>query len=491
LRLNREFLMVWSPFKKKPKLANLLERRPSFRDAAIAAGFSERYAEAIHVSAVHEFGEMNYDCLGEGDEIFLANILTIASKTRPGRSRLPRSKTSISHIGEDYDFIAHQSEKFSFMKALNWAASRCIKPKYQCALVATARNEGPFLVEWLAHQRIIGFDRIFLYTNDNDDGSDALLRRLAQHGLLTLVTNSAGSEANPQCKAYEHALHFTPELLEYQWVAFFDIDEFLILDVAYDFRLPNYLQRIHALYPEQLPAFAGFNWCWMGSAGQISRNDRRVTARFEYGSRTLQPLVKSVVRPSACLSMSPHSPKICKGHFAVKSSMVELSPAELTKLSEVCAFDASFEAGRLNHYWQKSFEEFLVKQTRGEVRQEWRRETELFFAWDVPTENRFLESFPSTLGQRIEAEINRIKNLKGVSACLATIGKKYDALSANLARQQSIQAEFEYESDRFRILKALEITAERQAPFALSYDPDSMSELFEFFRFHAPISNGS
>ncbi len=480
--------MGFLPFKKTPTLADLKALRPGFLEAAKACGFSDKLAQAIHVRGVAELGELDYESSSEGDEIYLANILTIARKTRPVWPRLPGRKTLMRHIDQNYDFIDNQGEKFNFMKAFNWAASRCIKPKYKCALVATARNEGPFLLEWLAHQRIIGFDRIFLYTNDNDDGSDDLLRILARNDILTLVTSSVGSRANPQRKAYQHALHLTPELLEYEWVAFFDIDEFLILDEAYDFKLPNYLQRIQELYPEQLPAFVGFNWCWIGSGGQISRNGGRVTARFEHGSRSLQPLVKSVVRPTACLSMSVHSPVIGKNQFAVTSKPARLTSQELGRLAEIFAFTPDLQAGRLNHYWQKSFEEFLVKQSRGKEREEWRRDTELFFAWDIPPEDRFHEPYPLVLSQRIEAEIERLKKLKGVLSRIENIEIKYNALCGKLTRQRSIEAEFAYERDRFRILKALEILAQRQVSPALHCNADSMSELFEFLRFHAPDS---
>ncbi|MGB0799487.1 MAG: glycosyltransferase family 2 protein, partial [Planktomarina sp.] len=37
------------------------------------------------------------------------------------------------------------------------------------------RNEGPFIVEWVAHMRHIGVADLLVYTNDCDDGTDVLL----------------------------------------------------------------------------------------------------------------------------------------------------------------------------------------------------------------------------------------------------------------------------------------------------------------------------
>ncbi len=46
------------------------------------------------------------------------------------------------------------------------------------AIVTTMKYEGPFILEWLAYHRAIGFDDILVYTNDCDDGTDDMLAML-------------------------------------------------------------------------------------------------------------------------------------------------------------------------------------------------------------------------------------------------------------------------------------------------------------------------
>ncbi len=46
------------------------------------------------------------------------------------------------------------------------------------------KNEGPFIVEWVAHNLAIGVDDIAVFSNDCSDGSDALLDRLNAMGKL-------------------------------------------------------------------------------------------------------------------------------------------------------------------------------------------------------------------------------------------------------------------------------------------------------------------
>ena len=45
------------------------------------------------------------------------------------------------------------------------------------------KNEGPFIHEWVAWQRLMGVDRILVFSNDCDDGTDTLLDELDRLGI--------------------------------------------------------------------------------------------------------------------------------------------------------------------------------------------------------------------------------------------------------------------------------------------------------------------
>ena len=51
-------------------------------------------------------------------------------------------------------------------------------------LVATAKNEGPYLLEWVAYHRMIGFDNILIFQNDSDDYTHETLRILDSLGVV-------------------------------------------------------------------------------------------------------------------------------------------------------------------------------------------------------------------------------------------------------------------------------------------------------------------
>ena len=61
------------------------------------------------------------------------------------------------------------------------------KPRYM--IVTAMKNEGPYILDWIAHHLSIGFEHFFVATNDCDDGTDRILDRLAELGHVTHVPN--------------------------------------------------------------------------------------------------------------------------------------------------------------------------------------------------------------------------------------------------------------------------------------------------------------
>lgn len=139
--------------------------------------------------------------------------------------------------------------------------------------ILTQRNEGAFLLEWLAHHRAVGFTDFLVFSNDCQDGSDLMLDRLAQMGVLTHLRNlppydKAGIQFSALRTAAGH-----PLLAQADWVLPLDIDEFVNIHVG-DHSLGALL--------EALPAADAITLTWrlFGNAGAVMIEDRPVTARF-------------------------------------------------------------------------------------------------------------------------------------------------------------------------------------------------------------------
>ncbi|WP_170335327.1 glycosyltransferase family 2 protein [Ruegeria arenilitoris] len=93
-------------------------------------------------------------------------------------------------------------------------------------LFSAQKDEGPFLLEWIAYHRAIGFENILIFSNNCTDGSDDLLDTVAAAGAITHIRTNP----RPDESAQGHAATLTQAHPLYQaatWVCWIDSDEFL------------------------------------------------------------------------------------------------------------------------------------------------------------------------------------------------------------------------------------------------------------------------
>jgi len=101
-------------------------------------------------------------------------------------------------------------------------------------IVTCMKNEAPFILEWVAYHRSIGFTDFLVFTNDCDDGTVEMLDALQGHGILTRMDNpylEVPGDHNPQ----KGALRFAEGLDQVQqadWVMISDVDEFVNIHVG-------------------------------------------------------------------------------------------------------------------------------------------------------------------------------------------------------------------------------------------------------------------
>jgi hypothetical protein len=93
-------------------------------------------------------------------------------------------------------------------------------------LFSAMRNEGPFLFDWIAYHKSIGFDQICIVTNDCTDGSYPLLKKLSDAGVIVHIDQNVPKGVSPQKSAVEHAEKMTL-LTDGDWAIFLDADEYL------------------------------------------------------------------------------------------------------------------------------------------------------------------------------------------------------------------------------------------------------------------------
>ena len=100
------------------------------------------------------------------------------------------------------------------------------------ALCAIGRLENNYIREWVEHYKMLGFDNIILYDNnyDGEDHFEDVISDYIDSGFVDVINYR--NKQVCQIKAYDECYHNHSN--DYDWIAFFDIDEFLTLDKKFN-----------------------------------------------------------------------------------------------------------------------------------------------------------------------------------------------------------------------------------------------------------------
>jgi SAM-dependent methyltransferase len=214
-------------------------------------------------------------------------------------------------------------------------------------VVAIARNEAPYLLEWIAHYRVLGFERITIYDNESNDASWRILAPLSKAGVIEAIYWRNRRKQHKQQSAYNHARLRQRDSLE--WCLIVDLDEFLVLKEG--LALDDIVPRDPAISALTIP------WRVFGSSGQRHRETGLTIERFRRAGADNASASKSLVRLRDVTWMGTHWPTLSRGR------MVDIAGND---------FDPSQDAkriadgpARLHHYFGRSWEEFECKRARG------------------------------------------------------------------------------------------------------------------------------
>ncbi len=107
---------------------------------------------------------------------------------------------------------------------------RQTSPHGSLVALSTMKDEGPTVVEWVAHHLAVGFTDLMVYTNDCSDGTDDLLKRLEAldigvHHRENLIPEGMKPHPSMLKSAGEEEL-----IINSDWVLVLDADEFLCIN---------------------------------------------------------------------------------------------------------------------------------------------------------------------------------------------------------------------------------------------------------------------
>ena len=233
-------------------------------------------------------------------------------------------------------------------------------------IVTTMKNEGPFMLEWVAYHRAIGFTDFLIYTNHCDDGTDRIAVRLEELGVVQHVDNQFKQGASPQRVALRRARR---EKIydETDWIICSDCDEFL--NVRADGG------TLDDLF-EAVGGADAISLCWkiFGCGDRVAYEDRFVTEQFTWGAQEdfrgkYKALgLKTLFRPSdAITKIGVHRPKF-QGRpegFVWTDAGGQPMPDKYFAAGWSAWPEFRHDHARLHHYAVRSVDSFLVKRDRG------------------------------------------------------------------------------------------------------------------------------
>jgi hypothetical protein len=203
------------------------------------------------------------------------------------------------------------------------------------ALVCIAKNEENYIQEWIDYNKKIGFDDIFIFQNDwrwpvEQDN----VRKFECDGV------------NMQRSVYNSFLATFKN--DYDWVAFFDVDEFLVL------KKHSNVKDFITEYKDA-PAIA-INWVLFGNNGHEKvQDDYSVVKRFTMRQIGCNMHIKCIINTLATdLIMDVHSPV----NYGWLDTNKNIGTGALNQTG-------NDDIAQINHYFCKTPQEFQEKCDRG------------------------------------------------------------------------------------------------------------------------------
>jgi hypothetical protein len=299
------------------------------------------------------------------------------------------------------------------------------------------KNEGPFILEWLAYHRAIGVQDFLIYTNDCTDGTDELLDLLQARGLVQHRDNPFRElNLKPQHGALQ-AAEAEPLMQEADWAICMDVDEFINIHTGDG--------TLEALFRAVGDAnMISLTWRLFGNSDIRDYRDGFLTEAFTrcapelcrkphqaWGFKTLFRNIGIYKK------LGVHRPKGLKPDLWDQIHWVNGSgrrmPQKMLRNGWRSSTDTyGYDLVTLNHYAVRSAESFLVKRDRGRVNHV-DRDQGLSY-WFRMNHNTVEDRSIHRMMPRLRAEYDRLLADPGIraahAACVRAHRAKIDELRA-------------------------------------------------------------
>ncbi|MEO1490912.1 MAG: FkbM family methyltransferase [Pseudomonadota bacterium] len=234
------------------------------------------------------------------------------------------------------------------------------------------KNEGPYILEWIAYHRAIGVTDFVIFSNDCTDGTDLLLDRLDDLGVIQHLPNPALSVNSPHFQPI--ALTYVPHLRAFReadYVISMDVDEFLNIRVG-DGTISALLDAIGDA--DAISLMESIFACDGQEAFEDDLMIQQFTRCMTYhpGNHRARRGVKTLVRRASGLTIKNHRPLETDQVSYDEIRWLDgggrpVPDAFMADVENGMDCRGRYDLAYLNHYPLRSMEGFLLKHDRGDV----------------------------------------------------------------------------------------------------------------------------
>lgn len=233
-------------------------------------------------------------------------------------------------------------------------------------VVTTMKNEAPYIIDWVAHYKTLGFDNILVCTNDCTDPTVEILLRLQELGLV-VQHNTVVRRAGIHRSALRQASRRYDIVKNAKWVFVCDVDEYLNIHIG-----DGSARALVEGSGDQVDVIS-VPWRVFGPNGVKEFQDKPVTeqftqAEFEWDAEkrpATGKFVKSIyTNQHKFRRMGLHAPVARKEDIA-NIRWVLPGGIEYAVNGERTQNPPLFNLAQVNHYALRSMQSFLIKRARG------------------------------------------------------------------------------------------------------------------------------
>ena len=300
------------------------------------------------------------------------NIIPTWSQLNVATFNAPDTANLLSFKQTSYSWLKNALKKERAMDSKDNKLDNSTK----VCLCGIGKLENNYVREWVEHHKKLGFNKIFLYDNNDVDGErfEDVIGDYVKSGYVEIL--DVRGEPNRQISAYDELYHGKAKA--YDWVAYFDIDEFLFLDNAKS--IQEFVNdRKYTAFNE-----IAINWKYYDDNGQVGVVNNHYACLDRFTHEHLQPttakypeasFTKRLVKcniPGVVVNSS-HGPldrtrsteaKYCA---TLKNPMVHCCNVEGCKVSPIngtAIQNWSHNGAHLKHFRFKTIEEYITKKMK-------------------------------------------------------------------------------------------------------------------------------